>query len=203
MSNSIHCPAAAKNDDPNTEDAAVPSTSAAPSAPATAPQPTGCIVGIIKRNWRTYVCHLDRSSLPPSALTSTTSTAIFASPVSRSIPRIRILTRQALLLSSQKFLVSIDRWPAGSRYPEGHFVRSLGEVGSKEGELESLLEEWEVPYRAFSATILDCLPKEGESWVVPEKDNDPKGIWNGREDFREMIICSIDPPGSSSLLGHT
>lgn len=82
-------------------------------------------------------------------------------------------------------------------------MRSLGEVGSKEGELESLLEEWEVPYRAFSATILDCLPKEGESWVVPEKDNDPKGIWNGREDFREMIICSIDPPGSSSLLGHT
>lgn len=192
-----------KNDDPEPEEetSAVPSTStSAAPVPTAAPQPTGRVVGVTKRNWRTYVCHLDRSSLPPSALTSTTSTAIFASPVSRSIPRIRILTRQALLLSSQKFLVSIDRWSVGSRYPEGHFVRSLGEVGSKEGELESLLEEWEVPYRAFSAGILDCLPKEGEAWVVPPQDDDPKGIWNGREDFREMIICSIDPPGALLLL---
>ena len=161
-------------------------------------QPTGKVVGIIKRNWRTYVCHLDRSSLPPAALTSTTSTPIFASPVSRSIPRIRILTRQAALLSTQKFLVSIDAWPVTSRYPEGHFVRALGAVGSKEGELESLLEEWEVPYRAFSASILDCLPEEGENWVVPDKDNDPKNVWAGREDLREMIICSIDPPGTFS-----
>lgn len=163
-------------------------------------QPTGRVVGIIKRNWRTYVCHLDRSSLPPAALTSITSTPIFASPVSRSIPRIRILTRQAAHLSTQKFLVSIDSWPITSRYPEGHFVRALGEVGSKEGELESLLEEWEVPYRAFSASILECLPEEGENWVVPEKDNDPKGVWQGREDLRDMIICSIDPPGWSCLI---
>ncbi|KAK4699143.1 hypothetical protein P7C70_g7123, partial [Phenoliferia sp. Uapishka_3] len=154
----------AKNDDADSTDVPVPSTSpiSSSTAPKVAPQPTGKIVGIIKRNWRTYVCHLDRSSLPPSALTSTTSTSIFASPVSRSIPRIKILTRQALHLSSQKFLVSIDRWGVNSRYPEGHFVRTLGEVGSKEGELESLLEEWEVPYRAFSAGILECLPKEGE-----------------------------------------
>lgn len=75
----------------------------------------------------------------------------------------------------------------------------MGEVGSKEGELESLLEEWEVPYRAFSAGILECLPVEGENWVVPEKDNDPKGVWNGREDLRDMIICSIDPPGCQDI----
>ena len=164
-------------------------------------QPTGKVVGIIKRNWRTYVCHLDRSSLPPAALTSTTSTPIFASPVSRSIPRIRILTRQAALLSTQKFLVSIDAWPVTSRYPEGHFVRALGAVGSKEGELESLLEEWEIPNRNFSASIMECLPEEGDKWVVPEKDNDPKNVWAGREDLREMIICSIDPPGNSILSG--
>ncbi|KDE09865.1 hypothetical protein MVLG_00263 [Microbotryum lychnidis-dioicae p1A1 Lamole] len=162
-------------------------------------QPTGRVVGVMKRNWRTYVCHLDRSSLPPAALTSTTSTPIFASPVSRSIPRIRILTRQAALLSMQKFLVSIDRWPTTSKYPEGHFVRTLGQVGSKEGELESLLEEWEVPYRPFSNAILSCLPEEGDSWVVPPKDDDPKGIWQSRVDMRDEIVCSIDPPGCQDI----
>lgn len=199
------CSAAAKNDDPEEElnsDEEKTSDSrlkAAHSAPERDAQPTGRVVGVIKRNWRTYVCHLDRSSLPPSALTSSSSVAIFASPVSRSIPRIRILTRQAAVLAGQKFLVSIDRWSTHSKYPEGHFVRILGAVGSKEGELESLLEEWEVPYRPFSAAILDCLPKEGDSWVVPPKNDDPKNVWAGRLDLRDEIICSIDPPGCQDI----
>ncbi|KAK4050698.1 exosome catalytic subunit dis3 [Microbotryomycetes sp. JL201] len=162
-------------------------------------QPTGKVVGVVKRNWRTYVCHLDRSSLSPAALSSTVPVSVFASPVSRSIPRIRILTRQAASLSSQKFLVSIDAWPITSKYPEGHFVRLLGEVGSKEGELESLLEEWEIPYRPFSSAILSCLPKEGDRWVVPPKDDDLHRVWQGRIDLRDEIVCSIDPPGCQDI----
>jgi exosome complex exonuclease DIS3/RRP44 len=163
-------------------------------------QPTGRVVGVLKRNWRTYVCHLALASLPPSALTSAIATPILATPVSRALPKIKLLTRQASLLATQKFLVSIDTWSADSRLPEGHFVRSLGEVGSKEGELASLLEEFEVPYRPFSGAILSCLPEEGEKWVVPSKDDDPKGVWKGREDFRDEIICSIDPPGKALKL---
>lgn len=68
---------------------------------------------------------------------------------------------------------------------------------SKEAEIESLLLEWDVPYRPFSRAILDCLPEEGESWVVPPKESDSR-IWAGREDLRDLIICSIDPIGSSS-----
>lgn len=207
-SRALSFPAVAKNDDPEIEPADAEAVegagsdsdsdmTAGPIRPRQSDQiqPTGRVVGVTKRNWRTYVCHLDRASLPPSALTSTTAVSIFASPVSRQIPRIRLQTRQAALLSTQKFLVSIDRWNTGSKYPEGHFVRVLGSVGSKEGELESLLEEYEVPYRPFSASILDCLPKEGEAWVVPSKEDDPKGIWNGRVDLRDEIVCSIDPPG--------
>lgn len=170
-----------------------------PPAPTREVQPTGRVVGIVRRAFRPYVCTLDLASLPPSALTSSTSTTILASPVSRQIPRIRILTRQAAHLASQKFLVSIDRWSITSRYPEGHFVRVLGQVGSKEGEVESLLEEWEVPYRPFSSAILNCLPEEGDAWVVPSKEDDPKGIWNGREDLRNEIVCSIDPPGCQDI----
>lgn len=163
-------------------------------------QPTGRVVGILRRAFRPYVCTLDRASLPPSALTSSTSVTVLASPVQRTLPRIRLLTRQAAHLASQKFLVSIDRWPITSRYPEGHFVRVLGQVGSKEGEVESLLEEFEVPYRPFSSTILSCLPEEGETWVVPPKgEGDVKGVWRYRVDLRDEIVCSIDPPGTSPI----
>ncbi|BGP26866.1 mitotic control protein dis3 [Rhodotorula toruloides] len=174
-----------------------------PSAPMTKQrevQPTGRVVGILKRAFRPYVCTLDRASLPPSALTSSASVTVLASPVQRTLPRIRLLTRQAAHLASQKFLVSIDRWPITSRYPEGHFVRVLGQVGSKEGEVESLLEEWEVPYRPFSSAILSCLPEEGDKWIVPPKgEADVKNVWRGREDLRDEIICSIDPPGCQDI----
>jgi exosome complex exonuclease DIS3/RRP44 len=104
-------------------------------------------------------------------------------------------TRQAPALLGQKILVTIDKWDITSRYPEGHFVRALGKVESKEAEQESLLLEFDVPYRPFGKAILDCLPPEGEQWVVPPK-RDSDTIWKDREDLRQLNICSIDPPGA-------
>lgn len=162
-------------------------------------QPTGKVVGVLKRNWRPYVCHIDRASIPISALQSDLSAhAVFAVPLSRSVPKIRIRTRQASSLANQKILVSIDKWDINSRYPEGHFVRALGTVESKETEQESLLLEHHIPYRPFGKAILDCLPPAGEKWVVPEKS--PMSlIWKNREDFRDLMICSIDPPGCQDI----
>ena len=164
--------------------------------PPSEKQPTGRVVGIIKRNWRAYVCHLDRASLSSSASTSLSLQSVFAQPVSRALPRIRMRTRQAPSLVGKKILVSIDRWDVTSRYPEGHFVRALGPTESKEAEQESLLLEYDVPYRPFGKAILDCLPKEGEQWVVPPK-NMSLPEWRDREDLRDLIICSIDPPGEA------
>ncbi|KAI8457755.1 hypothetical protein BY996DRAFT_6889341 [Phakopsora pachyrhizi] len=162
-------------------------------------QPTGRVVGVIRRNWRPYVCHIDRSSVPSSALQSNLSShPVFAVPLSRSVPKIRIRTRQAASLINQKFIVSIDRWDTNSRYPEGHFVRALGLVESKEAEQESLLLEHDVPYRPFGKSILDCLPEAGEKWVVPPK-TDGSSTWKNREDFRDLMICSIDPPGCQDI----
>lgn len=164
------------------------------SKASTEKQPTGRVVGIIKRNWRAYVCHIDRTSIASSASTSLSLQSVFAQPVSRALPRIRLRTRQAPALLGQKVLVAIDRWVRTSRYPEGHFVRALGAAESKEAEQESLLLEYEVPYRPFGRAILDCLPVEGEQWVVPPK-NTMAPEWRDREDLRELIVCSIDPPG--------
>jgi exosome complex exonuclease DIS3/RRP44 len=142
------------------------------------------------------VCHIDRASLTTDVRTSTAQQSVFATPVERRLPRIRIRTRQAPSLVDQKILVTIDRWDTNSRYPEGHFVRALGKVESKEAETESLLLEFDVPYRPFGRAILDCLPPEGDQWIVPPiSENDP--VWRGRADLRGLDICSIDPPGPS------
>ena len=145
-----------------------------------------------------YVCHIDSTSLASSNTTSLSQQTVFATPVSRLLPRIRLRTRQAPALIGQKILVTIDRWESTSRYPEGHFVRTLGKAESKEAEQESLLLEFDVPYRPFGKAILDCLPVEGEQWVVPLKsDSSPE--WRDREDLRELIISSIDPPNCQDI----
>ena len=166
----------------------------------TSKQPTGRVVGIIKRNWRAYVCHIDSTSLSSSHATSLSQQTVFATPVSRLLPRIRLRTRQAPTLIGQKILITIDRWDATSRYPEGHFVRALGKVESKEAEQESLLLEFDVPYRPFGKAVLDCLPPEGSSWVVPPK-GPSDAVWRDREDLRGLNVCSIDPPGLSYVAG--
>ncbi|WVF69920.1 hypothetical protein IAT40_004704 [Kwoniella sp. CBS 6097] len=160
--------------------------------------PTGRVVGVVKRNWRAYVCHIDRSSLSDAALTSLSQQTVFATPLSTSLPRIRLRTRQAPQLLDQKILVTIDSWSINSRYPDGHFVRALGKVESKEAEQESLLLEYEVPYRPFGRAILGCLPAEGDKWVVPPKSAENLA-WRDREDLRDLIICSIDPPGCQDI----
>ncbi|TFK48126.1 RNB-domain-containing protein [Heliocybe sulcata] len=161
-------------------------------------QPTGRVVGIVKRNWRAYVCHIDSTSLSNVSATSLSQQTVFATPVSRLLPRIRLRTRQAPQLLGQKILVTIDSWPVTSRYPEGHFVRALGRTESKEAEQESLLLEYEVPYRPFGGAVLGCLPSEGEGWVVPPK-SEASPEWRGREDLRGLWICSIDPPGCQDI----
>lgn len=217
-----HCAAALKNDDPDNSDAEegegidddeeklLESKQKKASNASQEKQPTGRIVGIIKRNWRAYVqdfpgfpfaehlhryvCHIDRTSLSSLSSGSSSLQTVFATPLSRAIPRIRLRTRQAPTLLDQKILVNIDAWTSTSRYPEGHFVRALGRVESKEAERESLLMEYEIPFRPFGRAVRECLPPEGDNWVVPQKvEDDP--IWKGREDLRELLVCSIDPPG--------
>ena len=157
------------------------------------PQPTARVVGIIKRNWRQYVGHVDKDSVKSSTKQSRAQQTVFLIPMDKRIPKIRIRTRQAGDLLGKRLLVTIDAWDRESRYPVGHFVRSLGELETKGAETEALLLEWDVQYRPFPKTVLDCLPVEGHDWKVPTDMSDPG--WNKRRDLRDLLICSIDPPG--------
>lgn len=157
------------------------------------PQPTAKVVGIIKRNWRQYVGHVDRDSVKSSTKQSRAQQTVFLIPMDKRIPKIRIRTRQAGELLGKRLLCTIDSWDRESRYPVGHFVRSLGELETKGAETEALLLEYDVQYRPFPKTVLDCLPPEGHDWRVPQDKSDPG--WHKRRDLRDLLICSIDPPG--------
>lgn len=87
-------------------------------------------------------------------------------PAERKIPKVRIETRQAELLYKKRIIVAIDSWPRNSRYPQGHFVRALGDIGDKTTENEVLLLEHDVPHSRFSDAVLSFLPKL--PWTITE-----------------------------------
>ncbi|KAG6000093.1 hypothetical protein E4U21_005817 [Claviceps maximensis] len=162
------------------------------------PQPTARVVGVIKRNWRQYVGHIDPSSASKAGSSQgRKQDSVFLIPMDKKIPKIRLRTRQVSELLGKRLLVTIDAWERDSRHPVGHFVRSLGELETKAAETEALLLEWDVQYRPFPKTVLDCLPKEGHGWKVPESTDDPG--WKDREDLRGLLICSIDPIGCQDI----
>lgn len=61
--------------------------------------------------------------------------ALFVSK-DRRIPKIRIQTRQLENLLDKRIIVAVDSWDRLSRYPSGHYVRSIGEIGDRDTESE-------------------------------------------------------------------
>ncbi|GMT24430.1 hypothetical protein PFISCL1PPCAC_15727, partial [Pristionchus fissidentatus] len=144
--------------------------------------PTAKVVGIVRRNWRPY-CGI----LIPSVLKG--GRRHLFCPAERLIPRIRIESEQAEMLAGQRIIVSIDSWPRDSKYPMGHYVRTLGNLGDREVENEVLLLENDIPHSPFSQAVLDCLPKGEWSPVVSPP----------RVDLRHLCICSVDPKGCTDI----
>ncbi|RKF56263.1 Exosome complex exonuclease dis3 [Golovinomyces cichoracearum] len=161
------------------------------------PQPTVKVVGVLKRNWRQYVGHVDESSITQSMKQGRKLQTIFLIPMDKKIPKIRLRTRQVGEIIGKRILVTIDTWEKDSRYPAGHFVRSLGDLETKGAETEALLLEYDVQYKPFPRSVLECLPSEGHDWNVPANIDDP--FWKDRRDFRDLGICSIDPIGAQDI----
>ncbi|KAI9847751.1 MAG: exosome catalytic subunit dis3 [Thelocarpon superellum] len=161
------------------------------------PQPTARVVGIVKRNWRQYVGHIDPNSVSLAGKEGRKQQTVFLLPMDKRIPKIRVRTRQAGELLGKRVLVTIDAWERHSRQPVGHFVRSLGDLETKEAETEALLLEYDVQYRPFPQVVLACLPTEGHDWKVPAATSDAG--WQGRRDLRDLLVCSIDPVGCQDI----
>jgi exosome complex exonuclease DIS3/RRP44 len=154
--------------------------------------PCAKVVGIIKRSWRPFCGTIDKLSVQETS-TKTALQSVFFWSMDRRIPKIRIRTRQAQSLLGKRIMVAIDAWSKDSRYPAGHFIRVLGEVGDRETETQVLLLEHDVPFAPFSTKVLSYLPVEGDAWIVKDEHLD------NRQDFRHLDVCSIDPPGCTDI----
>ena len=109
-----------------------------------------------------------------------------------SIPKVRIVTRQGETLVGKRIVVVIDGWASDSRYPSGHYVKTVGPVNDKLTENEVLLIEHDVPHGPFSENVLACLPPR--PYTIP-----PEEIAK-RRDLRHIPVCSIDPPGCTGTV---
>lgn len=156
-------------------------------------QPAAKVVGIVRRSWRYYVGQIAPTSV--SLESGNASKTCFVVLMDKVLPKIRIRTRKSKELLGKRIVVVVDSWPSTSKYPQGHFVRSLGDIESAEAETEALLLEHDVEYRPFAKNVLDCLPKEGADWKVPENLNNGDASLAKRRDLRDKLVCSIDPPG--------
>lgn len=154
-------------------------------------KPTGRVVAIAKRVWRQYTGVLRRHQAALGR--SLTMTRCLFVPSDRRVPIIRIETRQYESLKDQRLVVAMDSWPRASRYPQGHYVKSLGRIGDKDTENQVLLLEHDVPHLKFTDAVLSCLPSEGSNWKVPEEEV------RNRLDLRSVNICSVDPPGCTDI----
>jgi len=117
-------------------------------------------------------------------------------------------------------MVQIDSWPADSKFPIGHYVKTLGDIGDKDTETQVLLiehdipksdkctntsREWEqvqganglTPQTCLSCALLSTAPWSQNVLACLPKDefNIDQSHTIGRSDFRNIQIFSIDPPG--------
>eukprot|EP01012_Entosiphon_sulcatum_P020531 TRINITY_DN2546_c0_g1_i1.p1 TRINITY_DN2546_c0_g1~~TRINITY_DN2546_c0_g1_i1.p1 ORF type:complete len:987 (+),score=150.93 TRINITY_DN2546_c0_g1_i1:2424-5384(+) len=150
-------------------------------------RPTGRVVGIVKSGRRPYC----GTVLFDPRLSVIGSQKLLFAPISKKIPRIRISTHQADALRNKRLVVVIDDWREDSRYPDGHYIKILGEVGDKDVEAEVVLLENDIPHYEFSKAVLDCLPPD--DWKITDEERAKR--W----DLRDRAVCSVDPPGCRDI----
>eukprot|EP01132_Coremiostelium_polycephalum_P004708 gene4708-5880_t len=153
-------------------------------------QPTGRVVGIIKRNWKPYCGAVEFKG---DAAKATGLHFLLFSPIDKRIPKIRIKSRQVSNLYGKRIVVAIDQWDKNSRYPSGHFVKDLGPLGDKETESQVLMLQFDIPHHPFGAAVLKCLPPPDIMDRVTESD------MIGRKDLRSECVFSVDPPGCTDI----
>ncbi|KAH6797025.1 ribonuclease II family protein [Perilla frutescens var. hirtella] len=153
-------------------------------------RPSGRVVGIIKRNWHSYCGSLEPMPMPAGE--GGIAHALFVSK-DRRFPKIRIQTRQLGNLLDKRIIVAVDSWDRLSRYPSGHYVKTIGEIGDRDTESEVVLIENDIDARPFSSQVLACLPPI--PWSVSAED-----IANPiRQDLRHIRVFSVDPPGCRDI----
>lgn len=143
---------------------------------------TGKVIAILKSQPR-VICGTIQE---PPTITNDWQHVIVV-PMDSSLPKIRIRTRQVKQLLGLRVQVAIDGWNANSRYPNGHYISTIGTSGDIHTESEVILLTHQIPHQNFPPAVIECLPPEDYS---PTEEEISK-----RRDLRDRLVCSIDPPG--------
>ncbi|KAJ2802409.1 hypothetical protein H4R20_003290 [Coemansia guatemalensis] len=152
---------------------------------------TGVVVGVAERRWRPYVATLQ--------IDEAGGMQHLAVPVDASVPKIRIHYMDVSAINDRYFVVAIDGWTADSVYPQGHFVRALGPVGSLDAEIDTILVERQIAVSqaalGFSEASMREMPIDtsGRQWRPSAEEI------SSRRDLRSTLIFSIDPIGSQDI----
>ncbi|KAL7675543.1 hypothetical protein ACOME3_001811 [Neoechinorhynchus agilis] len=146
---------------------------------------SGRIVGVIRRKHTEFCGVLQENS----------SNEFYHSlfiPSDRHIPKIRIETRQADRLKSLIIVVAIDQWDRKSRYPSGHYCRSIGAKSDNSTWKQIILMQHRIPDYPFSD---DVIASVSDAHTLLNDDEVLK-----RTDLRgKRFILSIDPEGCTDI----
>ena len=183
------------SDDAGAGDAASGAAGAKPPRAYAGWTPRARVVGIVRRNWRQYCCSLSDSAAQgvAGARAAGGSGSALVVPVDRRAPKVVITTRRRAALEGQRLLVALDAWPAWSRWPQGHYVATLGSSGDKSVETAVLLREHDIATGEWSSELLACLPPEGAAYKIGAHNS------AGRVDLTALPVCSIDPPNCRDI----
>lgn len=90
-------------------------------------------------------------------------------------------------------MVCIDAWDVRSKFPSGHYIRTLGAVGDRKVESEAILRQHDIRIDEFTTAVRSDLPAPDVP-IVPEQH---------RLDLRDevrSITLSRDIPSQVSRL---
>ncbi|KAJ2168726.1 hypothetical protein IW139_000438 [Coemansia sp. RSA 353] len=151
----------------------------------------GVVVGVVERRWRPYVATLQADVAG--------GMRHLAVPVDAAVPKIRMHYADTAAIADRYFVVAVDSWEADSQYPQGHFVRALGRIGTLDAEIDTILVERQIAVSqaalGFSEASLREMPVNSAErpWAPSSRDLE------GRRDLRDTLIFSIDPRGSQDI----
>lgn len=157
--------------------------------------PTAQVVGLYKDS--NQIRRQFIATLVPKPTEVHRDNAIIVVPMDPKIPKIRIKTRiDHQRIVDKRLLVEIDFWTLDSLYPTGHYIKTIGEVGDLNTEINCLMIERNINLSPFSAHALACLPQvpNEEKWVVSEEE-----IKQRRDLRKSCRIFSVDPQGCQDI----
>ncbi|EUT80301.1 hypothetical protein PFAG_04942 [Plasmodium falciparum Santa Lucia] len=148
----------------------------------------GKVVGIISRCRKEYGGIIKEYS---NNLNNIKKKLMFFKAFNNKIPYIMIKAQLEDELRNKRVIVTIDNWDIYSRNPLGRCISVLGNCDDIETETKLIYNEYNISTREFSENVYKCLPPN--NWVIPDEE------YEKRNDFRNVLTFSIDPPGCQDI----